>query len=140
MTDCLFCKIIRGEIPCEKVYEDGEVFAFLDIRPVNPGHTLVVPKKHVADLMVSDDATLGAVMSAARKLSAAALRATGAQGINIEVNNGVAAGQVIFHLHLHIIPRFEGDGFKHWPGKEYAAGEANAMAEKIRREMTGNNQ
>ncbi len=132
MSDCLFCKIINGEIPSEKVYEDADVFAFLDIHPVNPGHVLVVPKKHVADAVASDDATLGAVMSAARKLSAAVMRATGASGFNMEINNGVSAGQVVFHLHLHIVPRFINDGLKHWPGKEYASGEAAAVAHKIK--------
>ena len=136
MDDRLFCKIIRGEIPCQKVYEDDGVFAFLDIHPVNPGHTLIVPKKHVTDVVSSDDATLASVVSAARKVSAAVMRGMGALGVNIEINNGAAAGQVIFHLHAHIIPRFEGDGFKHWPGKEYALGEASEVAEKINAELS----
>lgn len=135
MDDCLFCKIIRGDIPCRKVYEDEEVFAFLDIHPVNPGHTLVVPKKHVADMVASDDATLASVMSAARRLGEVLMDAGVAAGVNFMINNGAPAGQVIFHLHVHVIPRLSGDGCKLWVGKEYAAGEAETMAEKIKSEL-----
>ena len=136
MTDCLFCKIVQGEIPCEKVYEDENVMAFLDIHPVNPGHILVVPKKHVVDFVSLDDATLASVVSVAKKVGAAVMRGAGAQGVNVMINNGAVAGQVVFHLHVHVVPRFEGDGFKLWPGKEYAAGEAGVMAQKIRVELS----
>ncbi|MFO0764456.1 MAG: HIT family protein [Patescibacteria group bacterium] len=131
----LFLDIIAGKIPCEKVYEDEQVFAFLDIHPTNKGHVLVVPKKYSEGLLDTDDTTLLALMQAIKKITPAILAATGAQGFNVIQNNNPAAGQVIFHTHFHIIPRFEGDGFKHWPGTPYAEGEAKAMAESIKKHL-----
>ncbi|MCK9344654.1 MAG: HIT family protein [Candidatus Pacebacteria bacterium] len=132
MTDCLFCKIATGEIPCTKVYEDDTVFAFLDIHPVNIGHTLIIPKAHHVNLYETDDATLAHIMVVAKKLSIAVKSALNADGINIEMNNEPDAGQVIFHSHLHVIPRFKGDGFTHWHGaRGYNEGEAHDVAQKI---------
>ncbi|MFH0814846.1 MAG: HIT family protein [Candidatus Falkowbacteria bacterium] len=124
--DCLFCKIIKGEIPCHKIYEDADVFAFLDINPVSQGHTLVLPKKHFKGLLDSDAETLSKIMAAAQKIA----RAIG-KAFNLIQNNGAAAGQVIDHLHFHIIPRNESDGLKHWPGKPYIGEEAINIAKKI---------
>lgn len=131
----LFLDIIAGKIPCEKIYEDEQVFAFLDIHPTNKGHVLVVPKKHSEGLLDTDDATLLALMQAIKRITPAILAATGAQGFNVIQNNNPAAGQVIFHTHFHIIPRFEGDGFKHWPGTPYAEGEAKQVAENIKKHL-----
>ncbi|MCA9384433.1 MAG: HIT family protein [Candidatus Nomurabacteria bacterium] len=128
----LFLDIIAGKIPCEKVYEDDHVYAFLDIHPTNKGHVLVVPKKHSENLVDIDNETLSALIIAVKKIAAGVMQATGAQGFNIIQNNNEAAGQVIFHTHFHIIPRFENDGFKHWPGKPYEEGEAKEVAESIR--------
>ena len=116
MTDanCIFCRIASGEIPCAKVYEDEYVLAFLDLAPVHPGHTLVIPKTHDKD-MLEVPAELGtAVFAAIQKVAAAVLEATGAQGFNVMQNNRLAAGQTVFHIHWHIIPRFEGDGLDMW--------------------------
>jgi histidine triad (HIT) family protein len=133
MTDCLFCKIIAGEIPCTKIYEDGTVLAFLDIHPVNIGHILVVPKAHFANLYETPDQTLAHTMSVVKKLSVAVKGALDADGINIEMNNDSVAGQIIFHTHLHIVPRFSGDGFMHWRGaRGYNDGEASEVSEKIK--------
>ncbi len=132
MTDCLFCKIVAGEIPAEKVYEDDTVFAFLDIHPVNIGHTLVIPKAHSTNLYDISDNTLAHMMVVLKKLSIAIKEAVGADGINIEMNNEPVAGQIIFHTHLHIVPRFQGDGFTHWHGaRDYREGEATQVAQKI---------
>lgn len=132
MTDCLFCKIIAGEIPSTKVYEDDTVFAFLDIHPVNIGHTLVIPKVHHTNLYDTPDETLTHMMTVVKKLSIAIKSALNADGINIEMNNDPVAGQIIFHTHLHIVPRFEGDGFKHWHGaRNYNEREAEEIAQKI---------
>lgn len=131
--DCLFCKIISGSIPNTKVYEDDTVLAFLDIHPVNIGHTLVIPKKHFTNLYETPDETLAQMMAVVKKLSIAIKSAVGADGINIEMNNDPVAGQIIFHTHLHIVPRFEGDGFKHWHGaRDYHEGEEKEVVEKIK--------
>ena len=132
MSDCIFCKIIRGELPSYKVYEDENTLAFLDIRPVNAGHTLVVPKKHshnIFDIAPEDWATLA---EAARVISIAIEQALKADGVNIAMNNREHAGQVVDHPHLHIIPRFKGDGLKLMPQRSYAENEAEPVAEKIR--------
>lgn len=131
--DCLFCKIINGVIPSTKVYEDDTVFAFLDIHPVNIGHTLVVPKTHVTNLYDTPDTTIAHMATIAKKLSIAIKRAVRADGVNIEMNNDAPAGQIIMHTHLHIVPRFLGDGFTHWHGKrDYYENEAAEIASKIK--------
>jgi histidine triad (HIT) family protein len=132
MTDCLFCKIVAGEIASSKVYEDDTVLAFLDIHPVNMGHTLVIPKVHATNLYETEDSTLAHMMRIAKKLSIAIKSAVNADGINIEMNNDPVAGQIIFHTHLHIVPRFSGDGFTHWNGSRgYIEGEMSEVAQKI---------
>lgn len=132
----LFAKIIAGEIPCVKVYEDDYVFAFLDHIPTNPGHTLVVPKKWSSDLLDTDEETLKHLIVAIQKISKAVKAATGAGGINIHQNNGEIAGQKVFHLHFHIIPRHEGDGYELWHGKPYGTPEeAREMGERVRNEI-----
>jgi histidine triad (HIT) family protein len=133
MNDCLFCKIIRGEIPSTKIYENDKILAFLDINPVNPGHTLVVPKEHFADMLETPDEVLDEMIRAVKKIAPAILQATGAEGFNLGVNNGEAAGQLILHTHFHIMPRRAGDGLKHWPGKQYGEGEMVEVSEKIKR-------
>lgn len=132
MTDDIFAKIIAREIPAEIIFEDEETIAILDVHPVNPGHTLVIPKKTVVNALDADEATFLAVMKTVHRLAPAVQRATGARGINVHINNEPAAGQVVPHLHVHIIPRHEGDGYEHWHGKEYAPGEKEKTAEAIR--------
>lgn len=131
MNDCLFCKIVSAEIPSARVYEDEDVVAFLDIKPVNPGHTLVVPKKHSAAFHDADPATLERLIVAMQKIANAVTNATETQGFNIEQNNGEVAGQVVPHLHFHIIPRTKEDGLKHWPGTPYGEGEMDEMKRRI---------
>lgn len=116
MENCIFCKIIAGEIPVEKVYEDEKIFAFLDTHPVNIGHTLVMPKEHYLSIYDTPDELLADLAPVLKKLSIAVKSAVGADGINIEMNNGPAAGQIVFHTHVHVIPRFLEDGFQHWRG------------------------
>ncbi|OGC80338.1 hypothetical protein A2943_01055 [Candidatus Adlerbacteria bacterium RIFCSPLOWO2_01_FULL_51_16] len=132
MNDCVFCKIVAAEIPSEKVYEDADTLAFLDIKPNSPGHTLVIPKKHSENLYDIDDHSLATVMRTVQRVAIALKKAVQAEGINIAMNNERAAGQIIFHPHLHIIPRFAEDGYRHWPKKDYKEGEAAAVAQKIR--------
>ena len=111
MTDCIFCKIIEGQIPSAKVYEDEDVYAFLDITQVTPGHTLVIPKTHVANIFEYDEDLATKLMTKLPKISRAVRRAfPDMLGLNILNNNGQAAGQTVFHSHIHLIPRYQGDG------------------------------
>lgn len=128
---CIFCKIIGKEIPAEVIYDDDSVIAFLDIQPNNKGHTLVVPKAHHADLVQTPDDVLAKVMSVVRKLAPSIMDAVNAEGFNTIINTKPAAGQVIFHTHVHIIPRFSDDGLKHWPHKQMSQEEFKDVAQKI---------
>jgi histidine triad (HIT) family protein len=131
MQDCLFCKIVAGEIPSQKVYEDDNVYAFLDINPVHIGHTLVVPKKHSEDILSIDANAWGAVCERVHQLAPAVKKATGADGINIIMNNKKSAGQLIDHAHVHIIPRFKDDGMKGLPQHKEGEVALTEMASKI---------
>ena len=134
--DCIFCKIIAGELPSYKIHEDDRVLAFLDIHPVNAGHALVIPKVHTSNVCDSDDTDATAVLSVARRLAPAIQQSVGAQGCNLTFNCGAAAGQIIFHTHLHVIPRFENDGHKSWHSRG-EAGDLAATAEKIKTSLAG---
>jgi histidine triad (HIT) family protein len=135
LTDCLFCKIVRKEIPSTPVYEDEDVYAFLDIKPVNPGHVLVVPKKHSDGFHDADPSVLQKLIVALQTIARSVKEGLGSEAFNIQQNNGEAAGQVVHHLHFHIVPRTSDDGLRHWPGKPYASPEeAAAVAQKIRKE------
>ncbi len=131
MADCIFCKIVKGELPTSKVYENDRVFAFLDIHPVNAGHTLVIPKKHSKNVFDVAPEDWAAMTEAVRMLSEVIEKAVGANGINIGMNNREHAGQVVDHAHMHIIPRFKGDGFKLFPQRMYEDKEAETTLQKI---------
>ncbi len=135
MSDCIFCKIIAGDIPTENVYEDDRVLAFLDHRPLNPGHTLVVPKAHSENWLADSDEDGLAAAAAAKKIAPAVLRAVGATACNVTTNVGPAAGQVVFHTHFHIIPRRESDGYKPWQRNIDESVTPGSVAEKIRAEL-----
>jgi histidine triad (HIT) family protein len=114
VSDCIFCSITAGEAPASFVHRDALVSAFLDIRPVTPGHLLVIPNQHVEVAHELPDATADRLFAIGRRL-ARGLRSSGAlraDGVNLFVADGEAAGQEVFHAHLHVIPRFEGDGFQ----------------------------
>ena len=132
MKDCIFCKIVKKEIPSHIVYENDKVMVFLDAHPTNPGHMLVVPKKHFPSLLETDDDAVKELFVAVKKVANAVKEAVGAHGINIGVNNDKAAGQIIFHTHVHVIPRFSGDGLQMWPQGTYQKGQA----ENIKKEIT----
>ncbi len=108
--NCLFCKIIKKEIPAEIVYEDNATLAFLDINPRNPGHVLVIPKTHYVEIFDISDGELGTLVTSVKKLATAARDGMKADGVSISQSNGAAAGQVISHLHFHVIPRFASEG------------------------------
>lgn len=132
MVDCVFCKIIKGEIPSEKIYEDAAAIAFLDIAPVHPGHALVVAKTHHETLSETPDELACYLMSIVKKIMPAILKSTDAQGINVGINNGLAAGQVVPHIHYHVIPRFSNDGLKFWPQQKYQEGQIKNIGARIR--------
>ena len=110
MDNCVFCMIVAGDIPSMRVYEDEDCIATLDIGPANPGHTLIIPKKHVKDLTELDEALAGKLLMAAKKIGMRQMERLGADGFNIVQNNGEAAGQSVLHFHIHVIPRFKDDG------------------------------
>ena len=134
-TDCLFCRIISGEIPSHKVYEDENILAFLDIRPVNPGHILIIPKHHSPDIYTLPPEHLRYIADAAQK-TARLLKESGAEGVNIIMNNGSAADQVIFHAHIHVIPRFADDGHEPWHGSAESPEKLAEQAENLRKTLS----
>ena len=107
MADCIFCKIIAGEIPSSKVYEDDQVVAFLDISQVTPGHTLVVPKQHFRNLLEMDADSTSQLFARVPDIARKVMKVTGAKGMNILNNNEEIAGQTVFHTHVHLAPRYE---------------------------------
>lgn len=112
MNNCLFCKIIKGEIPCYKVYEDDDVLAFLDISQTTKGHTLVISKKHYDNFLATPKEVMNKVMNVAQTIGQVQIQHLGAKGINILTNCYQEAGQTIMHFHVHVIPRYEkSDGF-----------------------------
>ena len=137
-TDCVFCKIRDGQIPSAKIYEDERTFAIMDINPLNPGHCLVITKAHAATLFESADADLAAALSAAKRVATAVRAALKPDGLNMLQANGAAAFQSVPHFHLHLIPRFTGDGkgfdWKLVPGTR---DEIVANAEKIKAALGG---
>ena len=109
MSDCIFCKIVAGEIPAAKVYEDQEVLAFLDITQVTKGHTLVIPKKHYRNLLEMDDQASARLFSVIPKIAAHLKQILAAEGLNVINNNEQAAGQTVFHTHIHLLPRYNAE-------------------------------
>lgn len=132
----IFDKILSGEIPSHKVYEDDHVLAFLDIGPLSDGHTLVIPKERKAQLHQLSDDSAAAIGRVLPRLCRAVMRATGATDYNVLQNNGAAAHQAVMHVHFHIIPKFgrEGLGLM-WPAKELSNATARDLVEKIRKAL-----
>ena len=134
--DCLFCQIVAGGVPSIKVAESENVIAILDVNPVNPGHTLIIPKKHSRDMLDADDEIIKEMILFTKRVAQAIINAFEEyDAFNLELNNGRIAGQIIPHLHWHIVPRTADDGLLHWPGKKYPGGEAERVAEKIRAQI-----
>jgi histidine triad (HIT) family protein len=137
MSDCVFCKIIAGQIPATKVHEDGLTLAFMDIGQVNPGHVLVATKPHVENIYELDDAHAAAVFQATTRVARAVRRAYAPEGVTLYQANGAAAGQTVFHFHLHIVPRHQGDGMHlAWPAKNPPREQLEANAARIRASLT----
>ena len=132
MKDCIFCKIIAGEIPSRKIYEDDKVYAFMDIGPINYGHTLVIPKEHHTGSSTIPEETAGRMFKVASRIGVALKRALDADAFNLHLADGTCAGQVVMHAHLHVVPRFAEDDF-HWNWRQlaYPEGKMAGIAEKI---------
>ena len=132
MADCIFCKIVAGQIPAAMLIETDKVVSFLDINPVNPGHALVVPKRHATSLLDLGQDELHVAIFVAQRVAGAIVEATGSTAFNILQNNGRCAGQLIDHVHFHVIPRNPQDGFSFgWRQLQYKEGELKAMQEAI---------
>ena len=135
--DCIFCKMVAGVIPVARVYEDEVVLAFLDIGPISDGHTLVIPKQHFDKLHECPAELLGQICERLGRIACAVAAAVKSDGYNVLCNNGRAAGQVIDHLHFHLIPRNAGDGvFDRWQAYKYPAGQIEVFAERIRKNLS----
>ncbi|MFQ5765435.1 MAG: HIT family protein [Rhodospirillales bacterium] len=131
--DCIFCKIIRGEIPCFKVHEDDDTLTFMDINPIQPGHALVIPKFHSKDITDTPAEWIGKTFAAAGRIAAAVQKTLDPFGMNILQANGPGAKQSVFHLHVHVIPRAEDDGLTmNWELEPGDMAEIKALAERIK--------
>jgi len=136
MSECIFCKIVDGQIPAAKLIETEKVISFLDINPVNPGHALVAPKRHVSSLLDLRQDELHVLMFVAKRVAAAVIRATGSPAFNILQNDGEAAGQIIDHVHFHVIPRDPEDGFRlGWRHLKYAEGQIEQLQQAIQQNL-----
>ena len=131
----VFAKILRGDLPAQKVYEDGDTLAFMDIMPRCEGHMLVIPKSTARNLLDASPGQLAACMKTVQKVAAAAVKAYDADGITLQQFNEPAGGQVVFHLHFHVLPRFEGKSLGPHTGKMEKTEVLEASAEKIRKAL-----
>lgn len=133
MAETVFSKILRGELPCQKVYEDDQVLAFLDIFPLSPGHTLVIPKEPAETVDQLSDESSAAIGRALPRICRAVMAATGATAYNILQNNGASAHQAVFHVHFHVIPKIDSKGLGlGWKPGKLDSGEAAELAAQIR--------
>ena len=136
MSDCVFCKIVAGQIPSTKVHEDEHTLAFMDLGQVNPGHVLVAVKKHAANLFELDDTQAAAVARTSARVAKAIRDAFAPAGLSVYQANGKAAGQTVFHYHVHLLPRHEADGMElTWPVKNPPRETLEGYAEKIRKKI-----
>lgn len=136
VDDCIFCKIVRGEVPSARVFEDERSVAFMDINPANPGHVLVVPKDHAADLYAMPDELLAATVAVVKRVATAVRDAVAPDGVNIIQANGPGAAQSVAHFHWHVLPRINGDDLKlNWSLKRGDKDAIAAAADRIRRHL-----
>ena len=130
---CIFCEIVKGNIPCYKVYEDEACIAFLDISQATIGHTLVVPKKHASNIFELEESDAAHIFKVVKTLSSKICKNLGVKDVNILNNNGALAGQTVDHFHIHIIPRYERDGFDiKFPSNKLEKEEFNNLLNKIK--------
>jgi histidine triad (HIT) family protein len=137
MPDCIFCRIVEGQLPAARVLETPEVLAFLDIAPVNYGHTLIIPKRHYQNFLDLPDELWKEMGQVSRRVAQALRTTLQAQGFNLGMNNFEAAGQVVFHAHLHLIPRYHNDGLQLFPQESYRPGDMEKTAAQLRQALEG---
>jgi histidine triad (HIT) family protein len=135
MPDCIFCRIVAGDLPAARVLETAGVLAFLDIAPVHYGHTLIIPKQHYPTLLELPDDIWQEMGQASRRVAQALSTILFAQGFNICMNNFEAAGQVVFHAHLHVVPRYFSDGLHLFPQESYRPGDLEKTAVQLRQAL-----
>lgn len=134
--NCIFCKIVAGEIPCARLHEDDRTLAFMDINPAHPGHALVIAKAHHADLFAMPDTLLAACVQSARKVAAAVHKTLAPDGLNLVQANGPGAAQSVPHFHIHVLPRRQGDELRlNWGLKPGDMAEIAALADRIKANM-----
>ncbi len=134
--DCIFCKIVEGDIPSFKIFEDERTLAFMDINPANEGHCLVIPKTHTRDVFDINERDVAAVAKSVRRVARAVQATLQPDGINLAQSNGAAAGQSVFHFHMHVLPRRSGDGLKmNWGLKSGDLQAIGALAARIAQNM-----
>lgn len=129
---CIFCKIVKKEIPAEILYEDAHYLCFLNIQPIAPGHALVIPKAHARDILETSPQDRAGLLDVVAKVAPGILKGVHAQGFNIGINTGKPAGQVVFHTHIHIIPRMDEDGLKDWRSHAAQAKDLHLLRDKIK--------
>ncbi|MEM2974047.1 MAG: HIT family protein [Candidatus Micrarchaeia archaeon] len=138
MVECVFCKIIEGQIPSSVVFSDEHIMAFLDINPANKGHTLIMPKRHYNTFNDIPVKELSHLFEVVQRVSKAVEKGLAAEGYNILINNKKAAGQLVEHVHIHVIPRHKGDDMAvrlGWSYKKYEGNEIKEVADKIRKNL-----
>lgn len=130
--NCIFCKLVNGDIPTDTVYEDDYLRAIMDVSPANKGHVIILPKSHAVNIFELEDEYIEKAFVLAKKIAIALKKLLGCDGVNILQNNEEAAGQTVFHFHVHIIPRYNNDSCKiTWIQGSYKEGEASEIASKI---------
>lgn len=135
MTDCIFCKVLKKEINSHPVYENDLVLAFLDVLPMSPGHTIIIPKEHYPDLESLPEDVLAEMSRVIKLIGKAMMKGLEVEGYSVFLDNKSAANQHVPHVHFHLVPRKEGDGFERWAQSAYGEGEAEFVATKISREI-----
>ena len=124
--NCIFCKIINKEIPCDKIYEDKKFMAFLDIQPITKGHTLLIPKTHIIWMQEAEDKLIENIFKLTKKIMLAIKKSLKCDYVQVSI-----VGKDVPHFHIHLIPRYNNDGFKGWPTKKYEKNKANKLAKKL---------
>lgn len=135
MENCIFCKIVKGEIASKKIYENEKVLAFLDVNPVSKGHILIIPKKHFENIYEIKDSYLKEIISVAKIIAESLKKSLNADSVNILHASGKDAQQSVFHFHIHLIPRYKDDGFDIWPKSDYKELNLDEIKNKIAKDI-----
>lgn len=135
MENCIFCKIVKGEIPSKKIYENEKILAFLDTNPMSKGHLLIIPKKHFENIYEIEDSYLKGIISVAKIIAESLKKSLNTSGVNILHASGQDAQQSVFHFHIHLVPRYKDDGLDIWPKSDYKELNLDEIKNKIAKEI-----